>query len=401
MRISATLCAVALFASVTLPGAVAMATAPPAPDPNDCKVAAGGPLPDFWPKVRLKFDRAWQVTQGAGVVVAVIDSGLNTQFHSQLKRMRTLPGTDVIPFPGFTKRDTRDCYGHGTAVTSIIAAQPEPGVDFVGIAPKVTILPIKQTQKQGDGSGTSETIGAGLEAAVRARVGVVNISITTPIPTPQLEAAIKDAAARNIVVVAAAGNEGTDNERRPAYPAAYALKYHNVIAVSASNVKDEVPGFSASGRYVTIAAPGVNVPATSARDNGYVSLSGTSFATPYVAGTAALLRSAFPTMTAVQVRNRIVATADAPPADVPDDRYGYGIVNPFLAVTAVRNDDPPPTATRAEAPLRPPTGPTPPNRHLEHVALASAAILLGLVVIAVTSTAVLRARGRRPLQRAG
>lgn len=394
MRFRAALAVSLLLATLGLPGAAGASTAP-APDPNDCNVDAGGALQDFWPKNRLKFDRAWQITRGAGILVGVVDSGLNTQFHPQLQHLRTRPGLDVIPFKGFAKTDTKDCYGHGTAVTSILAAQPVNGVDFVGIAPDVTVMPIKQTQKQGDGSGKSETIGDGLEAAVKAGAQVVNISITTPTQTAELESAIRDAARHDVVVVAAAGNDGDNNKNRPAYPAAYATKYPNVIAVSATDRNDAVPDFSAVGNYVTVAAPGVDVPAAAARDKGYLAPSGTSFATPYVAGTAALLRSAYSKMTAAQVRNRIVATADVPPAAVPDAKYGYGIVNPFLAVTSIRNDNPPPTGARTQAPLAARTVPKPPDRHLEHLALASAAILLGLLVIAIAGAAVLRARGRR------
>jgi membrane-anchored mycosin MYCP len=119
-----------------------------------------------------------------------------------------------------------------------------------------------------------------------------------------------------------------------------------------------------------------------ARQSGYRKDSGTSFATPYVSGTVALLLAAHSGLTPAQVRARLEATADPPPVSVPSNTYGYGIIDPFLAVTAVRDDTAVlPSAARG-APLPPPVAVRGANRHLQHVALAAGLGLIGLAVLA-------------------
>jgi membrane-anchored mycosin MYCP len=127
---------------------------------------------------------------------------------------------------------------------------------------------------------------------------------------------------------------------------------------------------------------------------GYTELDGTSFAAPYVTGTVALVLGAYPNLTAEQVRNRIEATADRPPVSVPDRTYGYGIVNPYLAVTTIRDDSLTAPPTQKGAPLPVQAAPPPADRHLAHVALVSAIVLLGLTLLASAGAAVLRGRRR-------
>lgn len=379
------LACIAASAIPTLAAEHAVAAAPT----TECTVKVGGPLSGTpWAQNRLDFQRAWPVTTGAGVVVAVIDSGLNT-VHTQLSGMHVVPGVNVID--PISSTDVRDCAGHGTSVTSIIAAQHINGVAFLGVAPDATIVPIKQTNTQGDRTGTAEGIARGIDAAIAARARVANISVTVTTPNATLRAAMARAAKANLVIVAAAGNDG-QNDNFAAYPAAYSKQFPNVIAVSASDIHDAIAQFADTGSYVNVAAPGVGVEVPQPI-RGYRTMDGTSFAAPYVTGTVALVLAAHPDMTAAQVRNRIEATADRPPATVPDSRYGYGIVNPYLAVTAIRDDSvvaPPPVPAR---PLPAPAPPTPVDRHLIHVALTSAVVLLTLTVLAAIGAAV--ARGAR------
>lgn len=390
MRFRAALGVTLMLATLVAPG---LAAEPASAAPGiECKIGPGSSsLPDLWPQKRLDYERAWQVTRGAGVRVAVIDSGLN-QFDPQLAGVHVLPGYDVIGAP-FAANDTSDCYGHGTEVTSILAAQPSAKNNFAGIAPDATILPIKQTNTQGDKTGTAEGLARAIDRALAEHADVANISVTTPGDNPVLKAAVGRAARSGMIIVAAAGNDG-EQANLPAYPAAYSTQFANVIAVSASDNTDQIPAFSETGRYVTVAAPGVNVPAIAGKI-GYASATGTSFAAPYVTGTVALLKSAFPSMTAIAIHNRIIATADAPPATVPDRSYGYGIVNPYLAVTTLHDDVAPPPLTAAARVLPAARAVTPQNPHARNVALASAAVLLTLAVLALTSAAVLRGR-RRP-----
>jgi membrane-anchored mycosin MYCP len=386
---------VLLVAGVALSGAPAVAQvsrgAPVAPQCDPLK--PGGELTDTpWAQTRLNFQRAWQVSTGRGVVVAVIDTGLDTR-HQQMLHTRIAQGRNVIG-GGFSAADTRDCSGsgHGTSVTSVIAAQHLDGLRFDGVAPDVTIVPIKQTNTAGDKSGTAAGIAAGIDAAIDAKARVVNISVTVANPGGGLRAAVARAAKKNLVIVAAAGNDGQGNNF-PAYPAAYSTDFPNVIAVSASDAQDGIAPFADTGNYVTVAAPGVGV-VVPAPISGYTRLDGTSFAAPYVTGTVALVLAAHPTMTAAQVRNRIEATADRPPATVPDRRYGYGVINPFLAVTAIRDDTVPVPSARREAALPALAVARPADRHLAHVALASAVALLALAVLAAASAAVLRGQRR-------
>jgi membrane-anchored mycosin MYCP len=379
--------AAAVIAALLLSSDAVLDPQPAAAQPETrCEVKVGAALNATpWPQTRLDFERTWLVTDGAGVRVAVIDSGVDTR-HPQLSRIHLADGIDVID--GFDPHDVRDCYGHGTAVTGIIAAPRVPGEPFVGVAPGVTIVPIKQTNTQGDKTGTAAGIARGIEAAIAARARVVNISVTVTSPTPALRAAVASAAAHDVVIVAAAGNDGQGNNFA-AYPAAYSTQFGNVIAVSASDQSDGIGQFADAGSYVTVAAPGVAdiVPAPI---RGYRKDDGTSYAAPYVTGTVALVRAAHPELTAEQVRRRIEATADRPPQTVPDPRYGYGIVNPYLAVTAVRDDGAIAASPAPAAPLPAPAPVRPADRHLEHLALGAGVALLGLALLAAAGSVVLR-----------
>jgi membrane-anchored mycosin MYCP len=384
LRAAATAGAVTLAVlSATAVGFAPAATA----DPPECNVKIGGAEPPSqpWELKRLDVQDIWPITDGAGIRVGVIDSGLNTE-QAQLSKMHVAPGKNVSGV--FTPDDTRDCVYHGTAVAGIIAAPKVNGVYFTGVAPGVTIVPIKEQQSEQQ-QGTNH-IGAAIEAAIAAHVQVINISIVTNVGTPDLRQAVADAARHDIVVVAAGGNDGATTDLS-AYPAAYSTEYPNVLAVAMTDQNDVASGASTRGSYVNISAPGNGVelpmPKTGYLPNGQ----GTSFAAPVVAGTAALVRAAHPSLTAAQVVSRIEATADAPPGvSVPSSTYGYGIVNPYLAVTTVRDDSAPgaPTSKPSEIAALPP-GPKA-DRHLQHLALATGLILLGLAVVAGLVAGIIR-----------
>ncbi|GAB2463445.1 type VII secretion-associated serine protease mycosin [Jatrophihabitans fulvus] len=395
MRRRAALAALVLLGGLSA-GLGAPVAASAAPD-DQCEVKPGGEATSFWPQQRLNFARAWSVTRGAGVTIGVVDSGLNwsasgTDTQPQLRRADIRPGLNVVG-KGYAPTDLTDCIGHGTAVTSLIVAQPSDSSNFVGIAPAAAIVPIRQSDK--DGVGGSDGLARGIVAAIQRGARVVNLSLTVASPTPALEAAVAYAQRKGIVLVAAAGNDGQQQAKPPAYPAAWSPKYDNIIAVSASDSTDVVPKFSDRGSYVSVAAPGVNVPVLSALQ-GFAVDSGTSYAAPYVAGTAALVIASHKGITAAQVRDRIEATADAPPTDVPSPTYGYGIVNPYLAVTSPVADDPQPLPTPSARRVAAPPLPAAPDRSLQHLALGVAYALLALSVVAVTAATVMRRR--RPAQ---
>jgi type VII secretion-associated serine protease mycosin len=354
---------------------------------DDCKVQIGGaePAGQPWELTRLNLQSVWPISDGSGIRVGVVDSGLNTQ-QSQLSGMNVAPGYNVSGQFGPT--DTLDCYFHGTAVAGIIAAPKVVGVYFTGVAPGATIVPIKE--QSGEQQEGTNHIGAAIEAAIARNVQVINISITTSVPTPDLERAVADAARRDIVVVAAGGNDGATTDL-PAYPAAYSTKYPNVLAVSMTDQKDQASGYSTRGGYINISAPGNGVELPMPKLGYRGGQSGTSYAAPVVAGTAALVRAAHPKLTAPEVVSRIEATADPPPGvSVPSTSYGYGIVNPYLAVTTVRDDAGPglPTSKSSEIAALPPAPKA--DRHLQHLALATGLVLLGLAVIAGLIAGIIR-----------
>jgi subtilisin family serine protease len=240
--------------------------------------------------------------------------------------------------------------------------------------------------------------------ATAAGARVINISATTPTDTPVLRAAVDYALAHDVVVVASAGNDdpSTVDTTGTAPPAVYyPAAYPGVLAVAATGTDDRRTDASHSGTYVGIGAPGKDVVSTGPNGPGrYAMLSGTSFATPFVAGTAALIRSYRPGLTAAQVVARLKATADPPPTGVQNADVGAGIVDPYAAVAALipGEQHATPVATRAPAqalPARPPR----PDGTSRTLALAGAALAVLLVAAAFGLAAVLpngRLRRWRP-----
>jgi type VII secretion-associated serine protease mycosin len=333
----------------------------------------------------------WPITKGANVLVAVIDTGLDTD-NAQLRHLHLHQGVDT-----YGLRGTQDCDGHGTEITGIIAAQPGRSA-FVGVAPDATIMPIKQTNTFNQ-NGNSATLAAGIDAAAEAGVRVANVSVYVSKDTPALRAAVRHAKRAGMVIVAAAGNDG---KRARTWPAAYSTRFSNVIAVGATTQDDTVASFSNRGSYIDVVAPGDQYQEPRPH-GGFTSQSGTSFAAPYVTGTVALMLSADPGLSPAQVRRRLEQTADAPPAATPSQSYGYGMVNSYLAVTAVIDSSASPPPTRTPSALAAPPAPHSPDRHLQHLALAAAFALLGLAALVVAATGVLRsaARGRHAGRRIG
>ena len=392
-RIARALGAAALVATSVL--VVPLVTATPAAVADECNPQQGSALTQLpWPQARLDLDRVHAVTQGAGVKVAVIDSGVDVT-ASQMSHLLRAPGLSLVPGPG----QNVDCVGHGTGVAGIIAAPKVAGQLFVGVAPEATIIPIKITNSQ-QLSGPA-IVATALTQAVQAGAQVVNMSLSTT-NTPQLKAAVAFARQRGVVVVCAAGNDAQaqqQNKQVAAFPGAYSSDFDNVIAVSAVDQSDNGGSFDTAGTFVNVAAPGAGVTIPTPRSGYATGQNGTSFATPFVSGLAALVIATHPGLSAAQVRTRIEATADQPPATVPSPVYGYGVINPFLAVTSqLEYTSPTPPAPAKGQPVPAPAALRPPDRHLAHVALTTSAILIALAVLAVLTRAVMsRSRRRDPV----
>lgn len=372
-------------------------TLPAAAEPGTCDVKPGADASDVvpWQQTRLDYDRVHAFATGAGITVAVVDSGLTRQ-EPQVARISVTSPTNVMGAP-YAADDVLDCedYGHGTRVAALIAAPAVAGVGFVGLAPGATIMPIKyRDSSTQDVGGDSDAVARGIDAAVNAGADVINLSLQAP-DTPALRAAMTRAAQADIVVVASSGNV-TGEGLPEAYPGKYAAEdaFANVIAVGASDDTDTVTPFSVTGPQVGVVAPGAQILAPT-QIQGFYTEDGTSFSTPLVSATAALVRQTHPGLSAAEVVTRIEATADNPGVAVPGADYGWGIVDPYLAVTAERSDARQ-QPDRGSVPAAPaPQLPGPPDHTLRNLGLLVTAGLLGAaLLVAVASIAVRHTRER-------
>jgi len=298
-----------------------------------------------WTQERYAPQRLAAFADGRGVTVAVIDSGVDAR-HPQLAPA-VVPGRDLLD--GGT--GTVDCASHGTAVASIIAARPVPGVGFRGLAPAARVLPVRISEQQVvDGGTVGRTVPpAALVEAIRYAVShgahVINISVVLYQDHPEVRAAVREAVDADVVVVAAVGNLHDRGDPTP-YPAAYP----GVIGVGAIGPDGTRLPRSQVGSYVDIVAPGGQITAAT-RVAGHATYEGTSFAAPFVAATAALLRQYRPDEPADAVARRIFATADPAPGGPGSTEYGHGVLNPYRALTerpAVGPEPDPPAPLPAE-----------------------------------------------------
>jgi len=395
--VALTLPLVTAAAAVTLTGRPAHAAATSVAAVCSPPLAPSQPAPDEpWPQARYDLAAVHRISQGSGVTVAVLDSGVDATHPQLVGAVRG--GGDPLEN---SSNGLEDCAGHGTAVASIIAARPVPGVAFQGIAPQATILSIRVGDRRATedgyvGSGDVSALVAGIQAAVAAqpRPAVLNLSISTTTDSPALRSAIQAALDADIVVVAAVGNLAERGNPTP-YPAAY----DGVVGVGAIGSTDVRYGPSQVGRYVDLVAPGEQVLAA-APLAGHVAVSGTSFAVPFVAGTAALIRARWPGLNRTEVVRRLLATADPPAGGQPSLDYGYGVVNPLRALTEIL-----PPADDQEVPAAEPVldaaglGASPATGPSGRV-LAVAATLL-LAAAGVTALAMVTPLGRRRRWRPG
>jgi thermitase len=296
-----------------------------------------GPDPYFGSQPDMSIinaDDAWGLCNlyAGGVTVAIIDTGVDLD-HPDLQA-NLLPGYDFWDYDNVPE----DGNGHGTNVAGIAAAALN-GIGVAGVAPTARILPVRVLNNQGSGS-LSDVADGIVYAADRAQV--LNLSLGGTSNSATLQNAINYAAnTKGRLVVAAAGNCGDSNYpyngcssmNQIVYPAAYS----NVMAVAATTSSDTRASFSNVGSYVDIAAPGVNIYNTYF-GNSYYAESGTSQATPHVAGLAALVWAKNPGYTAAQVRNRITSTAVDLGAIGVDTSFGAGRIDvkQALGLTALQ-----------------------------------------------------------------
>jgi subtilisin family serine protease len=288
--------------------------------------------PAQYPQVKLHLAQAHALAEGANVTVAVIDSGIDLR-HPEFA------GVTITPFDALDSKDAP--HAHGTGVAGAIVSH----VRLMGSAPAAHILAIRAFGTSGKAAeSTSYILLRGLDLAASHGAQIVNMSFTGP-KDAIIGRGLSALAARNIVMVAAAGNAGPKSP--PLYPAADA----NVIAVSATDAQDRLFAASNRGSYIAVSAPGVDL-FLPAPDDKYQITSGTSFSSAYVSGLAALMLQRNPALKREEVRAILVKTARdlGPPG--PDDQFGAGEADAFAAVSAVPVSSTP-VAAASEKPAAP------------------------------------------------
>ena len=323
---------------------------------------------------------AWDVTVGApSVIVAVVDTGVDVVHPDLAPNVWTNPGevagngvdddangfADDVRGWDFVEDDAspQDEEGHGTHVAGTVGARGGDGIGVAGTAWRTTLLPLRVLGP--DGGSASDLISAyGYAAEAGARV--VNLSLGGPDGLRAERDAI--ASHPEVLFVAAAGNEGANNDADPEYPCNYALA--NVVCVAASDQFDDLAEFSNFGvRTVDLAAPGVSI-ASDYPDSRVAFMDGTSMATPHVSGVAALLAAAAPAATVADLRAALLDGADQKLSLAGTTVTGARL-NAFGALVAIgaatepteqdrSGGSAPPTQTSPPPPSDPPGDPAPP-----------------------------------------
>lgn len=279
-----------------------------------------------WNLPIIETNRGWQLTKGSNdVIVAVVDTGVDIN-HPDLKG-RLLKGYNVID----PNKDPVDDVGHGTHVAGIISATVNNNEGIAGMMWGGKLLPVKALDNTG--SGTTYSVAQGIIWAVDQGAKVINLSLGNYADAQFLHDAIKYAYDRDVVVIAATGN---DNTERPGYPAAYP----EVLSVSATDYNLNRASFSNYGDYIDVMAPGESI-ASTYPDNQYAALSGTSMASPHVAALAGLIRSINPELKNTEVmeiiRNNVIDLGDSG----RDKYFGYGQVDVYSALEAAGGNSSP------------------------------------------------------------
>ncbi|WP_345892132.1 type VII secretion-associated serine protease mycosin [Mycolicibacterium sphagni] len=385
-----------------------------------CAVTTTMPNSNFddppWANDYLDLAEAQKFATGAGVTVAVIDTGVNAS-----PRLPAQPGGDFVADAG---DGLSDCDAHGTLTASIIGGRPAPGDGFIGVAPDARVISLRQTSEAFDpvgaqnntsdpnatpAAGSVRSLARAVVHAVNLGAGVINISeaacfkIARQVDESTLGAALNYAVnVKGAVVIVAAGNTGGDCNQNPSpdpskpsdprgweqvqtivTPAWYSPL---VLSVGGIGQNGQPSAFSMHGPWLGVAAPGENIVALGADGNpvnavqandGPVPLAGTSFSAAYVSGLAALLRQRFPALTPAQIVNRITASARHPGGGV-NEIVGAGVINPVAALTW----DIPPGPVAAPFIVKripPPVPPPPPDRGpITAVVIGTGSLILAL-----------------------
>jgi serine protease len=309
-------------------GTPAAASAAPALPLNEPILTGDTVRSEQWQLTALNLTEAWNYSDGTGVTVAVIDSGVDAH-HADLEG-QVLTGIDLVDRK--TDDGETDPVGHGTSVSAIIAGRSDDQSGVVGIAPKAKILPVRVLDADNK-YDDSLIVAKGVRWAVDNGAKVINLSLGGSGSSPTLAAAIDYAFAKDVVVIACTGNAtGTSTQKSSNVGVWYPAREPGVIAVGGTERDGEgLWTGSIRGKETVVTAPATDL--VGARPKGYWRVQGTSFAAPMVSATAALIRSRWPDMSAGEVVNRIIRTADDRGAPGRDAEFGYGLINPVAALT--------------------------------------------------------------------
>lgn len=266
-----------------------------------------------WAPAKIRLPQAWDLGIGAPTaIIAIVDTGVDL-YHPDL-RAKMLDGWDFVNNDSIPQDDN----GHGTHCAGIAGAATNNATGIVGVGYLCKIMPVKVLNNLG--GGTTFTVSQGINYAVVKGASVVSLSLVSSATSSVLQSAVDQAVASGVVVVAAAGNDANQN---PKYPAAYA----SVIGVAASESGDGRASFSNYGAWVDVAAPGQGILSTYV-GGGYTNLSGTSMATPHVAGLAGLLRARMgPAASVAEIRDRIRTHCEP-----VGDWVAYGRIDAFRSL---------------------------------------------------------------------
>ena len=277
--------------------------------PNDPQYASAWHLP------KIQAPTAWDNSQGAGVTVAILDSGVDA----------THPDLAGQVIAGWNSADsttnTSDISGHGTKVAGSAAATANNGIGVAGVAGAARIMPVRVTNSS-DGSAYFSAIASGLTWAADHGAQVANISYDMLTTSSSVSSAAQYMNSKGGVVVVAAGNTGTDR--------GYSDSPY-MISVSATDSGDVKASWSSFGYHVDVAAPGVGI-WTTTNGGGYGAVNGTSFASPVTAGVVALMKAANPSLSPATLEQVLENTATDLGGAGWDTSYGYGRVNAAAAV---------------------------------------------------------------------
>nr|WP_307788286.1 type VII secretion-associated serine protease mycosin [Streptomyces actinomycinicus] len=288
-----------------------------------------------WALSGLHLEEAWRTTKGQGVTVAVLDTGVDAD-HPDLAG-NVLQAKDMIGFGA--RRYDRTWARHGTAMAGIIAGHghgPGHGEGVLGVAPEARILPVRVILEDGDPARTKarttrgNALADGIRWAADHGADVINLSLgddsDSAHPEPSEDEAVQYALKKGVVVVASAGNGG-DKGDHVSYPAAYP----GVIAATAVDRYGTRASFSTRRWYAAVSAPGVDI-VIADPDHEYYQGWGTSAASAFVSGAAALIRSAHPDLSPAQIKKLLEDSARDAPVGGRDDSRGFGMIDPAAAL---------------------------------------------------------------------